>query len=692
MKNSSIKFIKSQWLVTLILLTCNPMAYAENTPIEWMSEEDYIGEVPKVLTVSRLSQAAADVPSAVTVIDRETIRASGIVDLPDIFRLVPGMYVGANAGYVYSTDHAVSYHGLTSAYSGSMQVMINGRSVYSPLFGGVNWSELPIAIIDIERIEVTRGPNAASYGANSYFGVINIITQTPDQTPANSVLATHGNGRNEVFYRHAGRSDALSYRLTAGYRQDDGLDDRNDFKRTRFISAQTDYRVTPQDSVELEFGITDGARGEGNIDKDPLVFLPRTKQIDNHFGLIRWRHNISDTSDFSLQAYHSYNKSDDETTSVNLRPIIAALPNRFAPFVAARLVNDSVFINNDVVQRRTDIEAQQTFALGKQIRAVWGGSIRQDSVYAPHYLDSRKTDYFNLKRLFGHVEWRAHKKLTVNAGAMLESNDFTGTDISPRVSINFKPHVNHTFRIGASSALRTPSYVEEKFKDRLVIATTLRNPNALIFQYRANKGGLAPEQIISRELGYLGEIGRLQLDVRLFSDQIDDVIRDTDRVDFTVPANAFLLNPNDVRHDINQGSAKVEGLEFQANWHLTPYTKLLVNHAYVHIRETQDGLKKDFDRAAPRNTFSALLTHRFNPQWDASFAYYQTSQAILLGDGNKVDLIRKSDVRLARKFISGKRGGEVSMVVENLFNNHYQEFADYNTFERRGRVNVRLDY
>ena len=345
-----------------------------------------------------------------------------------------------------------------------------------------------------------------------------------------------------------------------------------------------------------------------------------------------------------------------------------------------------------MVQRRTDIEAQQTFALGKQIRAVWGGSIRQDSVYAPHYLDSRKTDYFNLKRFFGHVEWHAHKKLTVNAGAMLESNDFTGTDISPRVSINFKPHVNHTFRIGASSALRTPSYVEEKFKDRLVIATTLRNPNALIFQYRANKGGLAPEQIISRELGYLGEIGRLQLDVRLFSDQIDDVIRDTDRVDFTVPANAFLLNPNDVRHDINQGSAKVEGLEFQANWHLTPYTKLLVNHAYVHIRETQDGLKKDFDRAAPRNTFSALLTHRFNPQWDASFAYYQTSQAILLGDGNKVDLIRKSDVRLARKFISGKRGGEVSMVVENLFNNHYQEFADYNTFERRGRVNVRLDY
>ncbi len=692
MKQFVIKSTKPQWLITLILLMCSPLAYAENTVAEWMSEDDYIGEVPKVLTVSRLSQAAADVPSAVTVIDRETIRASGIVDLPDIFRLVPGMYVGANAGYVYNTNHAVSYHGITSAYAGSMQVMINGRSVYSPLFGGVNWSELPLAIIDIERIEVTRGPNAASYGANSYFGVINIITQTPDQTPANSVLATHGDGRNEVFYRHAGRQDALSYRLTAGYRQDDGLDDRNDFKRTRFISTQADYRLTHQDSIEFELGIADGARGEGNIENDPIIFLPRTKQINNHFGLVRWRHNISDTSDFTLQAYHSYDKSDDQTTSVNLRPIIAALPSPFAPIIAAALVNDSVYINNNVVQQRTDIEAQQTFALGKQIRAVWGGSLRQDSVYAPHFLDSRKTDYFNLKRLFGHVEWRAHEKLTVNAGAMLENNDFTGTDISPRISVNFKPHPNHTFRIGTSSALRTPNYVEEKFKDRLVIPTTLPNPNALIFQYRANKGGLAPEQIISRELGYLGKIGRMQLDVRLFSDQIDEVIRDADREDFTIPANTFLLNPNDVRHNINQGSAKVEGLEFQANWQLSRHTRLLLNHAYVHIRETQNGLKNDFDRAAPRNTFSALLTHRFNPQWDASFAYYQTSEAILLGDGNKVDLIRKSDVRLARKFMSGQQSGEVSMVVENLFNNHYQEFADYNTFERRGRVNVKLDF
>ena len=673
-------------LAAVVLALADGMAYAEEgKPI--MSEDDYIGDVPKVLTVSRLSQAAEDVPSAVTVIDRETIRASGIVDLPEIFRLVPGMYVGANAGYVYNTNHTVSYHGMTTAYAGSMQVMINGRSVYSPLFGGVNWSELPIAIVDIERIEVTRGPNAASYGANSYFGVINIITQSPLETPNNSVIATHGSGRNEVFYRHAGKQDALNYRFTAGYRQDDGLDNRNDFKRTRFINTQADYRLGVNDALELEFGMADGARGEGNLANDPFVFLPRTKQINNHYELIRWRHHISDTSDFTLQAFHSYDKSDDETTSVNLRPILGPL----GPFI----VKDNVYINNAVVQERADIEAQQTFALGKQIRAVWGGSVRQDSVYAPNYLDSNKTDYFNLQRIFGHVEWRAQEMLTVNAGAMMEHNDFTGTDISPRVSLNFKPHPNHTFRIGSSSALRTPNYVEEKFRDRLVIPTKLANPNSLIFQYRANQGNLDPERIISREIGYLGKIGRFELDARLFSDQIDDVIRDADITDFKVPANAFLLNPlldADITGDVNRGGARVEGVEFQAKWQISRNTNLLVNHSYVHIRQTTDGLKRDFPDSAPRNTFSSLLTHRFNRQWDASLAYYQVSKANLLGDGDEIDLIRKSDLRIARKFESGRWNGEVNMVIENLFNNHYEEFADYNTFKRRGRLNVRLDF
>ena len=667
-----------------------PITFNDN-----LSEEDYLGELPKVLTASRLSQSLADAPSAVTVIDRATIRASGAVDIPELFRLVPGMYVGANAGYVHNTNHAVSYHGMTSAYAGAMQVMINGRSVYSVLYGGVNWSELPIALVDIERIEVTRGPNAASYGANSYFGVINIITQNPSEVASNSVLATHGNGRNEVFYRHAGRLNDLNYRFTTGYRQDDGLDaqgadDRNDFKRTRLLNAQADYRINDKNSLEFEFGLADGARGEGDINEDPFVFLPRTKQITNHYQLIRWRHNISEQSDFLLQAFHNYDRSDDKTTSADLNIIL--------PAVAALLAQDRISIKNEVVTERYDIEAQHSLSFGKKIRAVWGGSIRQDSLYAPFYLATNKTDYFDLQRLFGHVEWQAHEKVVLNAGAMMEHNDFTGTDISPRASINFKLTPNHTIRLGASSALRTPNYVEEKFQRAIKVPLIAPFPT-LLLQADANKGNVNPEQIVSREIGYLGKVGNFSLDARLFYDTITDHIRFRDRTDFTAPPGFILIDPDpstlvveDIASGTNEGSAKIHGFEAQAKWQLASKTHLLFNYAHIKIRETQKKLKRNYVESAPSNTMSALLTHKVNQNWDASLAYYQTSKVTALGDGDPVDLIRRCDVRVARKFNTGRWNGEISAAVENLFNNHYEEFADYNTLERRSRINLRLDF
>ena len=695
----AINIMKSFAMLTLTLIIANTTLHAQESKQRDLSEEDYIGDVPKVLTVSRLSQSSADAAAAVTVIDRETIRASGIVDLPEIFRLVPGFYVGANAGFVYSTDYAVSYHGLNSAYVGSMQVMINGRSVYSPLYGGVNWSELPLAIADIERIEITRGPNAASYGANAFQGTINIISQITDGLSSNRVIATHGNGRNEVFYTHSAKLNALDYRFTAGYRQDDGLRERDDLKRTRFINVQADTTLDLTNAIEIELGLADGTRGEGmirNIDGDvigdPFVFLPRTKQINNYFGLVRWQHQISETSDLTVQAYHSYDRSNDSTTSVDLRPIIASLPNRFAPLIAENLVSNAIFIKNEVIQKRTDLETQHTFAWGNKIRAVWGASIRKDTLQAPFYLSSSKTQTFDLKRLFGHVEWQANPKLTFNTGAMIEHNDFTGTDISPRASVNFKLHPDHTLRLGISSALRTANYVEEKFQDKVTINTKIPNPKTLIFQYRANLGNLNPEQIISREVGYMGKFGHFNVDARLFSDLISDVIRETNRTDFTVPSNTFLLNPRSVRFFENSGSAEMNGLEFQAKWRVRSQTNLLLNYAYTHIRQTRSTLKEEYVDAMPRNTLSALITHRFNPKWDGSVVYYQTSKTHMLGDGNDVDLVRRADVRLARQFKNGPVTGEFSAVVENMFNNHYEEFADYNTHKRRARINVLVNF
>jgi len=665
-----------------------------------LSEDDYLGEVPRVLTVSRLSQPLSDAPSAVTIIDRETIRASGIVDLPEIFRLVPGFYVGTNAGYIYNSNHVVSYHGLSTAYAGTMQVMINGRSVYTPVFGGVKWSELPLVINDIERIEVTRGPNAASYGANSFFGVINVITQHPSEAEGNKIIVTHGNGRNEAFYRHGRKYNDLSYRISAGYREDDGLDNRNDFKRTRLLNAQADYRIDNSNTLEFEFGMANGNRADGEAQKDYVLFVPRERGIFNHYELMRWQHNINADSDFKLQAYHSFDRSNDNFTSTNLRANARKLflENGRTPAQASAIVglflNDQVSINNDIDTERFDIEAQHTFSPTNNLRVVWGANVRLDRIYAPYWLGTKDTDEFNLQRLFGHAEWRINDQLLINLGSMLEHNSFTNTDISPRASVNFKLTPNQTIRLGVSSALRTPNYVEEKFNSKvfipLVVPNITGNSTGVAYTFQ-NAGNVDPEKIVSREIGYLGDFGGLSIDAKIFNDQISSFIS-TPRIPGFVTPSGFLRLSSRPRSGENGGDVLVNGFETQAKWRMTKDTNLLLNYAYVDVTANEDDTTSNINESGPRHTISALLNHHLNTLWDASVAYYQVSGTTQLGDGNPVDSIKRCDIRVARKFNSGSWNGEVSGVVENLFNNHYEEFADYNTLKRRARINVSLEF
>ncbi len=707
-----LNLLKNLGFIACVLHTCAAYATDDTTVDETialnLSEDDYIGDVPKVLTVSRLAQSKEDSPSAVTVIDRETIRASGIVDIPELFRLVPGFYVGKSPGYIYNTNHAVSYHGMTSAYSGAMQVLINGRSVYSPLFGGVNWSELPITVDDIDRIEITRGPNAASYGANSFFGVISIITKDAKDSTGSSVRLTHGTGRNEAFYRYSGELADINYRASAGYREDDGLDNRNDFKRTNVLNLQASKRLDASNVLDFELGITNGDRADGEEIKDFILLVPRMRGISSAYQLVRWRHNISDDSDFSLQAFHSNNNTDDSFTSENLRAkarrfslgrdLRNGLPLAVAQVRAAAFANsllkNQVSFNNDIEQERYDVEAQHEFALGNHLRFVWGGNIRLDTTYAPYWLGTGETDYFNLQRLFGHAEWRINDQFLVNIGSMLEHNSFTGTDVSPRASINFKATPNHTFRLGISSATRTPSYVDEQFNDPLLIprvpaAATPLVPRYYLIQRYVKAAKLDPERIVSKEIGYLGQIDRLNIDARIFHDDIHDIIVGRD-VNLTPTATiAPLSTPKTYS---NLGVAQVTGFETQMKYRLFDRTQIIANYAHINISGDKSRLPGGFTTSMPKNTFSALVTHQFDNNWDASYAFYQTGAVEALGDGQPVGLNRRHDVRVARKFDLNRVKGELSIAVENLLDDQYHEFALYNTVGRRALVNLNLDF
>lgn len=669
--------------VLLIGLQLTPAAWAvaqSSTPLLDASLEQLLGV--EVTSVSRLAQPLSEAPAAVTVIDRQTIRASGAWDLADLFRLVPGMYVAYNTGDTYSSTSTVSFHGITDAYARRMQVLVDGRTVYSPLFGGALWSDIPLALDDIERIEVIRGPNSASYGANSFLGVINIITRHSGEEQGTALATTLGAGRDEVQARFGGRRGDLSYRVTVSARNDDGEDaniarpidpspgwsrNKYDDKRIRMMSARLDYQLNAIDSLELQFGYNGGKRQTGT---DVDTFLPHWETASSTFELARWIRHLEADNELTIQAFHSYEGTSDEWT---FRP----RPNAPGP------------LNADVAAHRYDVELQHTLVPFERARLVWGAGLRLDRTSWPLFLAQDSID-FRLARLFGNLEWRPVSELVLNAGAMLENNSFTGTDVTPRMAANWHLTPNHTLRASYSLATRTPSLFEEKVDFHVRASSGLPPglPAQAEYLLFSAQGGLKPERIRSAELGYLGKTAALELDLRLFYDRMHDLISFYD--DNPCPAGRFALYAPGVlcvgdsaRGSHNAGRLSSRGVEGQLVWRIDERTRLDYGFAHVRIASAdQDAVS--YSQSMPENSQRLSLSHRFDHGWDASLTGFQLGKDHMPGSGSAFNGVayvaghRRLDARLAYRFKGGGASNEIALMVQNLADARYFEFSNSN--------------
>ena len=211
-----------------VLLACS-ISSAGNAQEASVSEDFFFADMPVVLSVTRLQQPLWSTPASVTIIDRQMIRASGATNIPDLLRFVPGFQVA----FVTGKRAAVTTHGRGDEYARDMQVMIDGRSIYDPAFGGVSWQDIQLDLESIQRIEVVRGPNAASYGSNSFAGVVNIITEHPAEQQKAVLKALVGEGKNRQLYGRLSETVGdLAFRLAAKHSESDGFETRYDDEST----------------------------------------------------------------------------------------------------------------------------------------------------------------------------------------------------------------------------------------------------------------------------------------------------------------------------------------------------------------------------------------------------------------------------------------------------------------------------
>jgi iron complex outermembrane receptor protein len=659
---------KRHFLTALVFAAVAPV-FADPAD-QLLSEDEFLGEVPVVLSATRLEQPEWEVPSAVTVIDREMIRASGARDVADLFRLVPGMQVG----YQYGHRPVVTYHGLSDQGSRRMQVLVDGRSIYSPFFGGVFWIDQPLAIEDIERIEVIRSPNSASYGANSFLGTISIITQHAAQ--AEGTLLSLRAGSDEIrdgVARHGWSHGEQDFRVTLRNDEDDGFDNRNDGREVAQATFRGDLRFGARDTLDLQLGFNSG---EWDLGEPGEIEPPHDRDSTTHYQQLRWRRALAGDEELSVHFYHNYWEAKN-----NFR----TPPLDFSWFKDLGVIR--VPVDYDVEDDRYDLELQHTFSPAGDWRIVWGAGARLDRVRSEGYFN--KSGWINneVYRLFGEAAWRIRPDLTINAGGTLEHNDINGTDLSPRLSVNYRLTPQHSLRAAVSRAVRSPRILEEQAD------LTTSYDGVLVDNIWTSEGGLDAETITSFEIGYLGEIPQwgLSWNIRVYKDDLDDLITSP----FVSTINGKPLDDwNQVTQNFkNTASVDLKGGEIEVEYSPNRRTRLMLSHAVMDASASDPSASsaKKLEESVPDHTSSLMLIYRLTEYLQASAAYSRVGEMDWLGSGDFVDDYDRLDVTLSTDFSIGETQGQFDVTYQN-WGGDYVEFRQENIFDHRAYATLRLNF
>ena len=465
-------------------------------------ESPFFEDMPTVLSASRLPEPLHEAPGAVTVLDRDFIRATGYRDVARLLRLVPGMQVGQERGHA----QWVTYHGLGSDYPTEIQVLIDGRSVFAPSsFGGVNWSGLPLTVEEIERIEVVRGTNSNAYGANAFLGVVNIITRHSRQAPGTTVQMNAGTHRiGDLGATWTGGDDRLSGRLSVNELNDDGFSGLFDSRHTGIVSLRSDLQVSNRDELTLRAGYAHQRRDLGYPDSVFGNNAQRTSTTHNGTLHLIWRHTDGPDEEWMASLYRNHESGVDRWN--------ASAPPAYP----------SVPLDRNVSSMRTNAEFQHRFALGPSTRLVWGVEGRRDETEADRLFAGQRPPAFELYRAFSNLAWHAAPAWQINLGALLEKSPDTAAQFIPRAFVNWQASASDTFRAGYARAWEQRNMFD-RYGD--VRAYDPASRALLAWPYMPNPDARVPK-VDTVELGYLGRFRTLDssVDVRLFNERITDFI------------------------------------------------------------------------------------------------------------------------------------------------------------------------
>ena len=566
----------------------------------------------RVTSASKQVESLSTAAAAIFVITGDQIRRGGFSSVPDALRVVPGLYVAQQSSHVW----IVAARGFADAFNNKMLVLIDGRTVYTPTFGGVYWDVQDPPLEDIDRIEVIRGPGGTLWGANAVNGVINIVTKDAAKTQGALSAASKGVGEGYAGrVRYGGKvGGGFAYRVfgTSNYWLPTAASNRGDSPDAWTISqggARFDWDISAKNKLTF-----DGQGYSGAAHDSTAVFAPasaaspvvdfKTVLKGGHL-LAQWKRTFSDRSSVQVLGYCDW--SVRAGSSPDSRSICEA-------------------------------EFQHTHSLTTRQTLIWGGSVLTTGDNFPGTFTvsvnpARRRD----TRYDGFLQYDVAlvpNTLRLIAGSKFEHNDYTGFEYQPQIRAIWTPAKNQTVWAAASRAVRTPAETDSDIRE--ITAQTNPTPPPLTFFAVEGNSDLRSEVLHATELGYRYEWSkRFSIDGTIYYNRYHDLLA-------LGPAGAPTTNLSPLyvvvpAQIVNGGGGQTHGMEFSFQY--APTSRWTLTAGITELRG--NGAAGGYPTVAANPEHQVSVQSRLNAtrliNFDAYYFYYDaTAQGV--PTLNRVDL------------------------------------------------------
>jgi iron complex outermembrane recepter protein len=615
-----------------------------SVPLQNLSLEQ-LGNV-EVTTTSKEPEQVWQTPAAIYVLTREDIRRSGATNIPEALRLVPGVEVARANSNIWS----VGIRGFGSVFSRSVLVLIDGRSVYTPLFAGVYWDVQNVMLEDVERIEVIRGPGGTIWGSNAVNGVINIITRKAKDSRGTYASTSGGNidQTSSAFRYGGGRGSNLNYRAYAmGFgRAPEFHADNDNYDGWQLGQAgfRADSQLSSRDSLTVQ-----GDFYKGNVGQQASIayYAPPsqinvdgTEDVSGGNFVGKWRRELSNTSDLQVQGYY------DRT--YRLGPQLGETRNTF------------------------DLDLIHHFRLAERNEIIWGLGARwspSDFIqtvptvnFLPHHEDDNVYSAFAQDQIA-----ILQNKLWLTLGSKFEHNIFSGWEDQPSGRLLWTPTAHQSLWGAVTRAVRSPSRIDEDLQLTGFVSTP-----PPIYVCICDDKKFLPETLLGYEAGYRRLVNsRFYVDVAAFHNKYNDL---TSYGDITLsivtmpPPLAILISlpyANGIAGSTNGG-------EISPDWKATRWMEMKATYSYVSLdledksTHSKTSYVSSYEDASPHNEATAQMLFSLPRgfEFDPTYRYVGSLPALAVNSYQTTDA--RFGWRFAKRF-------ELSVTGQNLLQPNHAE-------------------